>query len=207
MVDAGSGRVLLHHHRRLGRWLQLGGHDEGEHDPLATALREAREESGLLDLRPLSTAILDIDVHDIPARRSEPAHLHHDVRYALQTSTPDAIAQQEAESLDLAWLDLDGGRPPHGRAGRRPQPCVAWRRCCASTSRWPFCAWHRIGHNVTVTARREGLERVARVSGAGSLASRAPVNARSSRDAGRVAQRCQRCGRSGARHRKRPRTC
>ena len=91
--------MLLHHHRRLDRWLQLGGHDEGEHDPLATALREAREESGLLDLRPLSTAILDIDVHAIPAGRSEPAHLHHDVRYALQTSTPEAIAQQDAESL------------------------------------------------------------------------------------------------------------
>jgi 8-oxo-dGTP pyrophosphatase MutT (NUDIX family) len=107
VVDAGSGRVLLHHHRRLGRWLQLGGHDEGEHDPLATALREACEESGLRDLRPLSTAILDVDVHDIPAHRSEPAHLHHDVRYALQTSSPAAIAQQDAESLDLAWHDLD----------------------------------------------------------------------------------------------------
>ena len=45
-------------------------------------------------------------MHDIPAGRSEPAHLHHDVRYALQTSTPEAIAQQHAESLDLAWLDL-----------------------------------------------------------------------------------------------------
>lgn len=105
IVDAGSGRVLLHHHRRLGRWLQLGGHDEGEHDPLQTALREAHEESGLPDLTPLSTAILDVDVHEIPAKRSEPTHLHHDVRYALGTSTPEAIAQVEAESLALAWLD------------------------------------------------------------------------------------------------------
>ena len=106
VVDAASGRVLLHHHRRLDRWLQLGGHDDGEHDPLATALREGREESGLLDLQPLSLAILDIDVHAIPARGSEPAHLHHDVRYALQTAAPEAIARQDAESRDLAWLDL-----------------------------------------------------------------------------------------------------
>jgi 8-oxo-dGTP pyrophosphatase MutT (NUDIX family) len=105
VFDAGSGRVLLHHHRRLDRWLQLGGHDEGEHDPLRTALREAREESGLLDLTPLQAAILDVDVHGIPAGRGEPAHLHHDVRYALQTSTPDAIAQMEAESLALQWFD------------------------------------------------------------------------------------------------------
>ena len=106
VVDAATGRVLLHHHRRLGRWLQLGGHDEGEHDPLATALREGREESGLIDLTPLSPAILDVDLHEIPAGRSEPAHLHHDVRYALRTATPAAIAQRAAESVDLAWLDL-----------------------------------------------------------------------------------------------------
>jgi 8-oxo-dGTP pyrophosphatase MutT (NUDIX family) len=107
VVDASSGCVLLHHHRRLGRWLQLGGHDEGEHDPLATALREAREESGLLDLRPLSTAILDVDVHVIPAHRAEPPHQHHDVRYALQTSMPATISQLDEESFDLAWLDLE----------------------------------------------------------------------------------------------------
>jgi 8-oxo-dGTP pyrophosphatase MutT (NUDIX family) len=106
VVDASSGRVLLHHHRRLDRWLQLGGHDDGEHDPLRTALREAREESGLPDLTPLTAAILDIDVHAIPARKAEPAHLHHDVRYALQTSRPEAIEQLHEESLDLAWLDF-----------------------------------------------------------------------------------------------------
>ncbi len=44
-------------------------------------------------------------MHEIPAGRSEPAHLHHDVRYALQTSTPDALAQLEAESLALAWFE------------------------------------------------------------------------------------------------------
>ena len=120
--------MLLHHHRRLDRWLQLGGHDEGEHDPLQTALREAREESGLLDLTPLSAAILDIDVHEIPAGRSEPAHLHHDVRYALQTSTPDAIAQVDAESLGA----LSGST--------RPRPRAAWTsraptvRCGGSSS-------------------------------------------------------------------------
>lgn len=107
LVDPASGRVLLHHHRRLGRWLQLGGHDAGEHDPLATALREAAEESGLTDVEPLSPAILDVDVHEIPAARGEPAHLHHDVRYALRTASPEAIARDDAESLDLAWLPLD----------------------------------------------------------------------------------------------------
>ena len=106
-VLSADGRVLLHHHRRLGRWLQMGGHDEGEHDPAATALREGREESGLGDLVLLSPAILDLDVHPIPAGRGEPAHSHFDVRFAAITRTAGAARADEAESLDLAWLPLE----------------------------------------------------------------------------------------------------
>ncbi len=106
VVDAASGTVLLHRHRRLGRWLQFGGHDDHEHDPLRTALREAREESGLTDLTPLDSAILDLDVHAIEATAREPGHEHHDVRYALLTRTPTGIAPAAAESRDLAWLSL-----------------------------------------------------------------------------------------------------
>ena len=107
IIDAASGRVLVHHHRRLDRWLQLGGHDAGERDALATALREGREESGLPDLAPLDGAILDVDVHVIPAGRGEPAHEHHDVRYALVTRTPEALTIDPAGSEALAWLTID----------------------------------------------------------------------------------------------------
>ncbi len=106
IVCARTGRVLLHHHRRLDAWLQLGGHDEGERDPRATALREGREESGLPDLTFLSPAILDVDIHEIPAAGHEPPHLHHDVRYALLTRTPEAIRRDAAESIDLGWFTL-----------------------------------------------------------------------------------------------------
>src|SRR5438105_10816886 len=82
IVCAATGKVLLHHHRRLDKWLQMGGHDDGERDAAATALREGREESGLVDLTLLSPEILDLDVHSIPAGKGEPPHLHHDVRYA-----------------------------------------------------------------------------------------------------------------------------
>lgn len=119
-----TGRLLLHHHRRLERWLQLGGHDDGEHDPAATALREAREESGLSDLVPAHRAILDLDVHAIPAARGEPGHLHHDVRYAFFTDRPDAARRDDAESRDLAWLTLEDaaarlGEPGAARALRK----------------------------------------------------------------------------------------
>jgi len=104
---AATGKVLLHHHRRLGKWLQLGGHDDGEMDPAGTALREAREESGLADLRFLTPDILDVDVHAIPAARGEPPHLHHDVRYALITAQPGAIRRDDAESIELAWFTVE----------------------------------------------------------------------------------------------------
>ncbi len=107
IVHAASRRVLLHHHRRLDAWLQMGGHDEGESDPRATALREGAEESGLPDLALLSPEILDVDVHAIPAGKGEPPHQHHDVRYALVTRTPDAILRDEKESVDLRWFGFD----------------------------------------------------------------------------------------------------
>jgi 8-oxo-dGTP pyrophosphatase MutT (NUDIX family) len=127
VFSAADGRVLLHHHRRLGRWLQMGGHDEGESDPAATALREGREESGLPDLVLLSPAILDVDVHPIPAGKGEPDHSHFDVRYAAVTRSADAARADEAESLGLAWL------PPAEAARRMGEPGA--RRALAKAAR------------------------------------------------------------------------
>jgi hypothetical protein len=70
-------------------------------------MREAAEESGLKDLTLLSDEILDVDVHDIPAGKGEPPHLHHDVRYALVTEHPEEIQRDAGESLDLAWFTLE----------------------------------------------------------------------------------------------------
>ena len=104
IVDA-DGRLLLHHHRRLGRWLQMGGHLEGVETPQAAALREGSEESGLTDLEPLG--LIDLDVHTIPAGRGEPDHDHFDVRYLARTFRPEAVTIDPAESNDLAWVTLD----------------------------------------------------------------------------------------------------
>lgn len=112
-----TGKVLLHHHRRLDRWLQMGGHDEGDRDAAVTALREGQEESGLSDLALLSPSILDVHVHDIPAAKGEPHHLHHDVRYAAVTERPDEIRRDDAESLALAWFDLEEAARLMGEPG------------------------------------------------------------------------------------------
>jgi 8-oxo-dGTP pyrophosphatase MutT (NUDIX family) len=106
VVDPDGGRVLLHHHRRLDRWLQLGGHDAGERDPAATALREAREESGLAGLALARPEPIDVDVHLIPAARGEPPHRHFDVRYAVLAAAPAGARHDPEESLGLAWVPL-----------------------------------------------------------------------------------------------------
>lgn len=106
VIDA-EGRLLLHRHRRLGRWLQMGGHLEAGESPSDAALREAAEESGLEHLEFVVDRIFDIDVHGIPAAKGEPDHRHFDVRYLARTATPERIAMDAAESEDLAWADLD----------------------------------------------------------------------------------------------------
>ena len=106
IVDA-DGRLLLHHHRHLNRWLQMGGHLEPGEQPLDAALREAAEESGLSDLELAFDGIADLDIHVIPAGRGEPQHCHFDVRYIAQTASPGSIAMDVQESYELLWVDLD----------------------------------------------------------------------------------------------------
>jgi 8-oxo-dGTP pyrophosphatase MutT (NUDIX family) len=105
VLDAHTGRFLLHYHKKLNRWLQFGGHIEPhETDPAQAALREAIEESGLTDLRFLAAQPLDIDIHPIPARGDQPTHLHLDFRYGLVTETPEAVIAAGDESAQFQWF-------------------------------------------------------------------------------------------------------
>ncbi len=107
IVDPAGTRLLLHHHRRLDRWLQMGGHVDAAEHVVDAALREAREESGLAELALASAAPFDIDIHAIPAAKGEPAHLHFDVRYIVRTTRPETIRIASEESLDLRWFTLE----------------------------------------------------------------------------------------------------
>lgn len=104
LVAADGRRALLTHHRKLGLWLQLGGHADG--DPLLprAALREAEEESGLSGLR-IGEGIFDLDRHWIPEHKGVPAHWHYDVRYVVRAGANEAYVVSD-ESHALAWRDV-----------------------------------------------------------------------------------------------------
>ena len=104
LVDGAGERLLMTHHRKLDRWLQLGGHADGDRDLAAVALREAEEESGLSDLVVLPE-IFDLDRHWIPEHKGVPGHWHYDVRHVVHAGDDEAFVVGE-ESHDLAWRDI-----------------------------------------------------------------------------------------------------
>jgi 8-oxo-dGTP pyrophosphatase MutT (NUDIX family) len=106
IVDDSFEYVLLTHHAKLNRWLQPGGHADGDENIERVAIREAEEETGLKDFRKLSDDLFDFDIHLIPERKGFPAHYHYDIRILLQANRNDKLVVTE-ESHDLAWVHVD----------------------------------------------------------------------------------------------------
>ena len=106
IVDAASGRVLLRWHVRQHGWLQVGGHgDPGETDPLAIAVREATEETGLNDLTPWQAVPIHLVIVPVPANHREPAHEHADIRFVFRTDHPER-ARPESPDAPITWLSV-----------------------------------------------------------------------------------------------------
>ena len=105
VIDEARGAALLTFHKKLERWLQLGGHCDGDANLAAAALREAEEESGIDGLA-IDPTPIDLDIHLIPARKDEPAHLHLDTRFVV-FAPAGAQAALSDESLKLRWFTPD----------------------------------------------------------------------------------------------------
>lgn len=109
-------RVLITHHKKLQKKLQLGGHADGDTDILRVAIKETIEESGIPSVS-FIPKIFDIDVHTIKARGNpndesyEPEHKHYDIRFIIIVES-DSKYKVSEESDKLEWIDsnfdLDG---------------------------------------------------------------------------------------------------
>lgn len=105
IVNQNRTKTLLVHHAKLNKWVQPGGHADGEENILSVALREAEEETGLTKLAPIKE-IFDVDVHLIPARKDFPEHYHHDIRFLVEADENEKIIVSD-ESHDVKWVSLN----------------------------------------------------------------------------------------------------
>ena len=97
-------QTLLVHHAKLNKWVQPGGHADGDENILAVALKEAEEETGLKNFT-INPLLFDIDIHTIPARKDFREHQHYDIRFLLTGDVDERIIVSD-ESHDVKWIAL-----------------------------------------------------------------------------------------------------
>jgi len=105
IINPDRTKTLLVHHAKLNKWVQPGGHADGEENILNVALREAEEETGLKNFKS-SHKIFDVDIHLIPERKDFPEHFHYDIRFLAVADEQEPIIVSE-ESHDVRWIDLN----------------------------------------------------------------------------------------------------
>ena len=106
VLDPPRRRVLLVHHRKLGKWLQPGGHADGDPDLLRVARREVLEETSVETTAPEGPRLFDLDVHPIPLHGETPAHEHFDVRFLLvATASTEPVGNDETH--EARWVPLE----------------------------------------------------------------------------------------------------
>jgi 8-oxo-dGTP pyrophosphatase MutT (NUDIX family) len=106
ILNPNTYEVLLIHHKKLNKWLQPGGHADGETDLEKVARKEALEETNLKNLKILSNNIFDIDIHTIPKNDEHDKHKHYDVRFAYFCDSEEKT-QINSESKDFKWIKIE----------------------------------------------------------------------------------------------------
>lgn len=115
LLNPEKTHALLLHHAKLDKWMQLGGHCDGDPDVLGVAIKEAQEESGIQKIRAIRPTVFDIGIHLIPPYKVEEAHYHFDIRFLLHAYETDQVIQNH-ESKALQWFEITGENLPKNRA-------------------------------------------------------------------------------------------
>ena len=123
IVNPDRTRVLMAWHNIYKTWAWTGGHADGEADLLSVALREAREETGVRDIRPFKTDIYALEVVPVNAHVKRgsfvSAHLHMNVTYLLEADDAQSLQIKPDENSAVGWLGLEQA------ADNRDEPYMA----------------------------------------------------------------------------------
>ena len=106
ILNPTTQKVLLLHHKKLNKWLQPGGHADGQTDLEKVARKEAYEETSLTDFHLITSEVFDIDIHTIPERNGTPQHEHFDVRFTYFCTDKEKTTIN-SESNDFCWIKLN----------------------------------------------------------------------------------------------------
>ena len=107
LINQKGDKVLLNHHGIYDCWLSFGGHADGDSDIRRVAKREVIEESGIENVRFVTTDIFDVDIHSIAAnlKKNEPPHSHFDIVFLFQCETENFKISDE--SNELRWCSFE----------------------------------------------------------------------------------------------------
>lgn len=112
VTNARRDRVLMVYHNLYDSWSWLGGHADGERDLPGVALREVREESGLIHVAPLTEDIFSLEILTVSGHEKRgvyvPSHLHLNVTYLLEADERDALRVKPDENSGVRWFTPAG---------------------------------------------------------------------------------------------------
>lgn len=111
VVNGERNKVLMAYHNLYKSWAWLGGHADGKENLLSVAVKEAKEESGLDTVQPVSPDIASIEVLTVDGHikngRYVPSHLHLNVTYILEADETQSIKPKCDENSAVAWIGFD----------------------------------------------------------------------------------------------------
>ena len=117
IVNPTFDKVLMIHHNIMKKWAWTGGHADGESDLLAVALKEAKEETGVKEIQPLSQQIASLDILSVSSHMKNNkyvnTHLHLSIAYLLICDENQSLKVCENENSGVAWIDMHKINPEH----------------------------------------------------------------------------------------------
>ena len=111
VVSPDRKQVLMAYHKLYDSWAWLGGHADGDWDLCRVAGKEAREESGIKTLKPVSPEPISLEILTVSGHEKKgkyvPCHLHLNLTYLFEAEPEQALQCKPDENSGVAWLDMD----------------------------------------------------------------------------------------------------